>query len=43
MILLIEMLILLEQRINWELEFFISFFDQLYSISSRQDGVDKLF
>jgi len=27
---------------DWELEFFISFFDQLYSIRLKQDRVDKL-
>jgi hypothetical protein len=27
---------------DWELEFFSSFFDQLYSIRLEQDGVDKL-
>jgi hypothetical protein len=28
---------------DWELEFFTSFFDKLYSISLRQNGVDKLY
>jgi hypothetical protein len=28
---------------DWELEFFTSFFDKLYSIKLRQNGIDKLY
>jgi hypothetical protein len=27
---------------DWELDFFFSFFEKLYSVNLKQDGVDKL-